>query len=287
MASANEKGHSLERAVEFIETAILQSFPEYRDKSFTIETRKIIVVDGVRHEIDVWVEIDFGRGYRSIFVFECKNWEEKVGKNEIILFSEKVKAAQAQRAFFVATSFTRDAVAQSEKDARIELVHAKSHNDQFALVPNNFHGVEVLEKIAKIMIYKRGVVNPTKITEIDPDAAICLLNGEPIDLNAYIREATDRWVDERLESFSSASRDPGIYSIDDLHQEIIYGSEGLTINNMNVERMVADVSISVRVTRPRILSYWDVERRGRALTLDLPIASGSVRAGFVWLSGDR
>ena len=120
--SAKAKGDSLEEAVQILERAILQESASYADRTFQFEPKKIISVDGVRHEIDVYVSVDHGNGYTAIFIFECKNWKKKIGKSEIIEFSEKVKVAPAQKGFFVAKSFTRYARAQAKKDPRIELL---------------------------------------------------------------------------------------------------------------------------------------------------------------------
>ncbi len=111
MKTPLQKGNELESVVRSIESAILQSSPNLRESTFKIESKKVATVDGVRHEIDVYVEVDIGKGYTAIFIFECKNWQDAVGKNDIIVFSEKIDALQAQRGFFVAKSFTRYAKA--------------------------------------------------------------------------------------------------------------------------------------------------------------------------------
>src|SRR5437870_3802591 len=103
------KGSNLEKAVELIEGAILTASPALKEKPFTIERRKLITIAGVPHEIDVWVEVDEGTE-KAIFIFECKHWQKKkVGKNEIIVFSEKIRVTQARRGFFIALSFTKGA----------------------------------------------------------------------------------------------------------------------------------------------------------------------------------
>jgi hypothetical protein len=99
MVSANGKGNALEMAVRAIEATILRALPNYSEKTFRIESKKIINVGGVRHEIDIWVSVELGSGYDALFIFECKNWQEKVGKNEIIVFSEKISAIRAQKGF--------------------------------------------------------------------------------------------------------------------------------------------------------------------------------------------
>src|SRR5271157_2870091 len=99
MMTPKEKGSALEQAVRGIETVILRSSPNLREDTFTIECNKIITVNGVRHEIDVYVKVAIAGGYTATFIFECKNWEEAVGKNEIIVFAEKIRAASAQEGF--------------------------------------------------------------------------------------------------------------------------------------------------------------------------------------------
>src|SRR5207302_1522136 len=94
--TAAEKGDALEQAVRYIEGVIIGQFPGYSKDTFEIEGKKIVVVAGVRHEIDVYVRLRHGGGYDSVFVFECRNRQEKVSKNDIIVFIEKIRVTQAQ-----------------------------------------------------------------------------------------------------------------------------------------------------------------------------------------------
>uniref|UniRef100_UPI00286BF9C8 restriction endonuclease n=1 Tax=Methylibium sp. TaxID=2067992 RepID=UPI00286BF9C8 len=115
--SPKEKGDSLEDAVRAIEDSILRSAPGFAHGTFRIEQKRIVQSAGVRHEVDLFVTASLATGYEATFIFECKNWQAKVGKNEIIVFSEKVATVGAQRGFFVARAFTRDARAQAAKDS--------------------------------------------------------------------------------------------------------------------------------------------------------------------------
>ena len=126
--TVNVKGRQMEDAVHAIEQVILQSSPTLHDKSFTIEARKRINSDGVHHEIDIFVTVEIAKGYLSTFIFECKNWEDAVGKNDLIIFSAKIADTGAQRGFFVAKSFTKDAEAQAQKDPRITLLTATEYS---------------------------------------------------------------------------------------------------------------------------------------------------------------
>ena len=141
ITNPHDKGDALEEAVRLIEETILQNSPVTKDAIITIEPKKIVIADNVKHEIDLFITIDLGKGYKSTFIFECKNWEEAVGKNEIIVFSEKIKVVQAQKGYFIARSFGTYAVAQAKKDERLELLIANNALDKIPpfLEDNRFH----------------------------------------------------------------------------------------------------------------------------------------------------
>ncbi len=81
MDTSQDKGDALENAVAAIEEVILQSSVGIGRKPI-VEKKKIIIVNEVRHEIDVYVTADLAPGYKPIFIFECKNWKEAIGELE-------------------------------------------------------------------------------------------------------------------------------------------------------------------------------------------------------------
>ena len=97
---AQMKGDALEKAVQLIETYILGTNPATKEAIVTFEPKKIVVVNGVKHEIDIYITIDYGKGYKAIFIFECKNWTKKVDKDEIIVFSKKVEVVHSRFGHF-------------------------------------------------------------------------------------------------------------------------------------------------------------------------------------------
>lgn len=140
---AQEKGDALERAVELIERFILE---DNSNATVTIEPKKILVVNKVKHEIDIYITIDYGKGYKSLFIFECKNWKKKVDKNELIVFSKKIEVAHAQKGYFIAKSYTEDAKAQAEQDGRIELLFA---TEELEALPSYIAGFHILSNVIK------------------------------------------------------------------------------------------------------------------------------------------
>ena len=91
------KGDELEDAVRLIEIVILGADPNAMDSPITIDCKKILTFEGVKHEIDIYITINNGKGYTSTFIFECKNWQDKINPKEIIAFAQKVKDVNAQR----------------------------------------------------------------------------------------------------------------------------------------------------------------------------------------------
>src|SRR4030095_3552457 len=180
-----EKGNALENAVRAVESVILRASPAYRENTFVIHSKKIEVVDGVSHEIDILVEIDIGKGYKSIFIFECKNWEDKVGKNEVIIFAAKIAAIGAQRGFFIAKSFTRDARAQAAKDPRVTLLLAREYPAEKTPVPLDFHFLGQERTDAEVLFNERGESSSRRTDVIDISSAQSKLGGQELGLDKY------------------------------------------------------------------------------------------------------
>jgi hypothetical protein len=125
-----EQGDRLERAIAVIEDAIVKHNPALQSCNHTIESKKQVRVEGVRHELDVYVEYDFGSA-KTLFVFECKNRNRRAGKDEVYVLLEKVNAVAAQNGYLVARGFTQSAVAAAKQSrGRIILVQATDYIGQ-------------------------------------------------------------------------------------------------------------------------------------------------------------
>ena len=164
---AQIKGDALEKAVQLLEAFILDTNLATKDAIVTIEPKKIVDVDGVKHEIDIYITIGSGKGYKAIYIFECKNWTKKVDKNEIIVFSKKVDVVHAQTGFFIAKSFTRDAEAQAKQDGRLKLLIATEELEtstrlivDFHILLNTENIIHIIELIMNLFIEKAGSGDP-------------------------------------------------------------------------------------------------------------------------------
>jgi len=149
MTTPLEKGNALEAAVLAIEELILRVSPNVKEKTYLIESKKIVSVGGVRHEIDIFVTFELGPGYKPVFIFECKNWKEAVGKNEIIIFSKKIDISHATSGCFVAKAYTSDAVSQAKMDPRITLLLGSCNASRFQSMRSRSIAVGVSAALAK------------------------------------------------------------------------------------------------------------------------------------------
>src|SRR6266446_9598922 len=179
MGSPRDKGDALENAVAAIEEVILQSSAGIGRRPI-IEKKKVIMVNGVRHEIDVYVTVDLAPGYKPIFIFECKNWKEAVGKNEIIIFSKKIDVSHATSGCFVAKSYTSDAVNQAKQDPRITLLLASEYDPQSTAEAFQFFTRSPEMTQLDVTMFKRGSAG-LDLKPISPEASELECLGQPVN----------------------------------------------------------------------------------------------------------
>jgi hypothetical protein len=175
------KGTDLENAVEAIEKIILQFIGE-RNLDDIDMFPKYKKIPG--YEIDLYIHIKDKLGYDTIFIFECKNWDtEKVGRKEITDFAEKIDKSKAQKGFFIAKSFTEDAIRRIEEDGRIEQVLA-----------SNVVNIPMIFWEAKILDEENSKIHKVKSTEIELDGEEITsieMNGKNINQLDLIEEIID------------------------------------------------------------------------------------------------
>lgn len=267
MKTNNKKGHDLEHAVQAIEAVILESSPNLREQDFTIVARKIVIVAGVRHEIDIHVSVSVAKGYESVFIFECKNWDETVvGKNEIIIFSEKIRASSAQHGYFVAKSFTKDAVAQAKNDPRMTLLIATEHGPTTTITPESFHITAPSSRSLRVTFRPQGSQGKNPLP-IDLEGKHALLNGDEILLTDYLDGWTQELYEERLLTFSTATLPNGVYPMTATAERSFQPRE-CSIDSQYMEHVRMDVDYGVIVIHPAVISHYEVATRGRVVRLE-------------------
>ena len=278
---AQKKGDDLEDAVHAIEALILRTNPATKEATITIEPKKTIVVDGVKHEIDIYITIDLGKGYKSVFIFECKNWQEAVGKNEIIVFSEKVDAVQAQKGYFIAKKFGEYAQAQAKKDKRIELLIA---SDALASLPPfiyDFHFVH--NTVVHSHIEFRLVPDPQRRgTPPVTNESFVRYNNEDLLVGKFNERMQNAVVDETMNQQPTAAFSDGVYHYE-RSKTFVFQPDELSVEGNACLAVDAHVKWETRIIRPKIVSSFDIQKRGRTITFEsvkLP-SGGNITTSFI------
>jgi hypothetical protein len=274
--TTNEKGHALEIAVETIEKVILAASPSLLGQPFTIERRKQITVGGVHHEIDIYVTVGAAKGYESVFIFECKNWGDKVGKNEPIVFSEKIKAAAAQRGYFVAKEFTKDAIAQVAQDPRMMMLTATEYDPTNVPPPNGFHFTAPASAKCMTTFRLAGTAGTKIVAVIQAGSTMVRLRGADVPLTAYMNAWVEALYAHRLLYFNTIDLPDGVHAMP-ARDERSFGPGEFLIDDRPMEYVRLEVEYGVRIVRPAVISDFEVATRGRVVRLattvihDVPI----------------
>lgn len=261
------KGDALEDAVRMIEMVILDADPYAEDSPITIEPKKIVVVEGVKHEIDIYITINNGKGYTSTFIFECKNWQDKVDKNEIIIFARKVADVRATRGFFVARRFTTDAIAQAERDG-IELLTADDVVDALPPFLENFHvrGYSVIvEDCLTNFIFPTSSEAAIVQSGLNKESFV-KYGAEDMLLGKLIIILQQQVLDEHAENTPSET------TIEENRRykyvkTIGFSSGELIIEGYECIAVELHVVWEWKIVRPPIVSTFDIKTRGRVITL--------------------
>ena len=263
MDTPKDKGDALENAVAAIEEVILRSSAGMGRKPI-IEKKKIITVKEVRHELDVYVPANLAPGYQPVSIFECKNWKEAVGKNEIIIFSEKIDAARATSGCFVARSYTSDAVSQAKQDPRITLLLAAEHSPEGGEEAFQFFTRSPQMTRLDVTMFKRGGtgLDPKPISAETAELE-CL--GQPVNFPAQLNIWSIKVCVKDLMAFFDEPVPAGIY-----HRVVdgglCFAPGEVFLNHEEVDRLDFHIEYKVAVTSVPIVSHLEVKSRVRCIT---------------------
>ncbi len=248
-----------------IEDTILSRDPRLRGSNFTVESNKVFTIHGVKHEVDVFVTTAPNTPYEARWIFECKNWKEPVGKNEIIVLAEKVHAIAAASGFIVAKKLTKAAHAQLELDKRLSFV---SCTDEFAdiLKIQAKHTIREITNV-QIAFRARSVTPADPPRDIDLRDKSCVMNNRTMLFKEFVLEQAHRMVSQEL------SQDPALLRTEGgmaktCQGGIQFGPGEFLIESMDIERMELWVSFHLFVRPTKLVSKFELSGRGRAYTFE-------------------
>jgi hypothetical protein len=263
-----DKGNRLEDIVEFVERTILNINPKLAGSKVEITRNKHIIANGINNEIDLYVEIDPGNCYKSLFIFECKNWKDKVDKNQIIVFSEKIKIANAQTGFFVANNYTKDAIAQSKKDSRIKILETKENLD-FSLFPDIDTIIYTHFEVLELILLAFGVADPPNIKPlvINPKESYFLYKGEKKKVSDFVDNLVKEIADTKIQEQKVVENYPnGEYELEAEKQFFFKRGELFLDKEEFLKKDLEKLSIKIRFkfvsSKLKVISRLDIGDRG-------------------------
>lgn len=239
------KGTDLEIAIEAIEKIIME-FVLKKDLTDIEIYPKYKKISG--YEIDLYVHIKDKKGYDTIFIFECKNWDSSVvGRKEITDFSEKITKSKAQKGFFIAKSFSKDALSRIKEDGRIEKILASN-------VPN----LPQIFWIAEILDEKNSKIDFIESTELNIEGK----NIRELKLNGQLISEIDligELINPKYGDIKFGDRVKNTFKNNTIH------INGTLI--LNIKKLIATIkylSLDAKIDGNKI---FGIENRGSHLTI--------------------
>jgi hypothetical protein len=258
MNSPQEKGDALELAVAAIEHVILHNAPSVNEIQF--ERKKRINAGGVHHEIDLFLTIDSGGGYKSVFIFECKNWQDAVNKNEIIIFSKKIQDSSATMGYFVAKAYTSDAMAAARLDPRIVLYTAIEHDPTKEATEFYCRFPHMLKFQATFTVFdSKGQEYKTE----NIDQIQIKYRGQIVKLQEQFVIWSTEACDEDFAAFFEEPVPEGIYPRPSVHKIRKFARGELFFDDREIEHATLRIEYCFEVVKSPLVSHFEVETRGR------------------------
>ena len=273
-----KKGDALEDAVHAIETAILQQAPGYATGTFKIQGKRIFNAAGVQHEVDIFVTASLPAGYDATFAFECKNWSSKVGKNELIVFSEKISAIGAHRGFFVAAAFTKDAKAQAAKDPRIQLLTANHFEPVTRVVFPQFHMRHIGATSVQVTI--RGFGRKRNTRTVNLAGHILSIRGATQPIEGYVQTLIAEFRETHVNQLSTDKLNEGCQSVT-FEGEVNFSKGEAFLDDKPIQSIRIQGTTELSVALASVLSVYEVQTRGRLIVIGASAGGIEMRAEVV------
>lgn len=262
MAKSHSKGRELEYALRRIEESVLAHNPDLAGAKARIEQNKIIIVDGVRHEVDIWVVLNEGTNYSTTHILECKNWRDPVGTEEIGKLAIKRSEVGAHTASLIGTGFTDDAKRLALKHG-IKLSVARDFRFLDVAAPFVSHKIE---GGAVSITYAHS--SPAAPANLSYDNTQTEIDGKAVNLAAIL----DALIASHLQETTRA--DPR-YKLSGPHSGTtnfrhLPRPGSLFIDGFEVAIVAAQITYTAEIQYPTVVTRFSIEGRGGFFKLQYP-----------------
>lgn len=260
------KGNYLETATHLIEETILKDNKSLSEGTFNIENKKIIRKNGVKYEIDVYVEIDIGIGTKFIYIFECKNWEKAIDVKEINHFAEKIKIMNAQKGYFIGKKFSKDSTNKCNENSRMEILIANDSPNTFPF----YTLTNLKNKETFFQVYQRGCLNKSNLKQknINPAETKVNYKGKEVFFKEIIEPLIKEVTNEKMKL--APVTDKNITEQHTYEKDFKFNKNELIIKNLDgkdvdIEVMNIKINYDVEILKQKIVFKFDIEKKGKVV----------------------
>ncbi len=277
-----KKGDDLEEAIENIQKILAIQNPSLKEADFTIKRKKIILPGGVRKEVDLYIEVDPGDDMKSIFIFECKNWEKPVNPGEITIFNKKIEETNATTGFFLAKSFSKYAIQEAKKYPRIKLLHVEDNYIYTEYFPKiNLYDQGII--VAGIKCVQKGAKEvEEKLRNLDPNVPV-YFQGEKTDIKTLIRYVLSPQI--IFEKMSTQTTEEGYYKYEH-EKEFTFTAQQFIVDNIEIERAKIKINFEITICKPTSVTKFKIPNKGQYLKLTFKTADGKT-SEFTLAKGEK
>jgi Restriction endonuclease len=268
--NSNEKGNELENAVLVLQKIILKNNPNFKNANFTCELKKIL--QNPKQEIDIYITIDHGFHDPDIIVFECKNWNKPIGINEIITFNHKIERVGAKNGYFIAKSFSKDALVEAEKHNRLG-IHKIRNAD--VLIPEFISMDTYSELTSNIEIKARSLSGISSeysslITEYDK----IIFEGNLLSMKTFIDHLKNSISLELVKKF----KENAVCKVDRIYSfktEKVFKYKNLIFQDKNIDEIKVSTEFQYKLAKPKLISSFDIDKNGQVFKYEVTLPNNS------------
>jgi hypothetical protein len=149
-------------------------------------------------------------------------------------------------------------------------------------VPFGFHTVFITSEHAEATFYARGCPR-SQLDFVDLNAVTAKLQGNVIDLRQYLIKWADEASQRDVLSFRSERAPEDVY-VRETESGREFVPDELTLDDRDIESAKNSIRYKVTVVRPAVTSCFEVESRGRVVSLaPVQVPSGpQMRIRIIW-----
>jgi hypothetical protein len=267
--TSKAKGDELEVAVQKIEASILDGYPSLRGVPARIERDVRFNQDGILIQIDVLVRTDPDTADEALHIFECKNWRNAVGSEEVQKLDSRRNYLKAASATLVCCSYTKRAASYARK-VGIRLLRA-SEDLVPLMVEATYFTYENLDGRFDIQFWDGSHLIPPRLAlddECDFHGAKCSMRSLADQLMGHI--ARTAGADPR-------SRLPGSHT-GKASVRATFARGELRILEFDVAWIDIRTDYLVTITQTSSVRRLGVESRGGIVEAAFPEGTGGVKS---------